>query len=84
VLHRFVREPLELDRKWMSKAHLTLRHYQARRVYSATASTSAISENTDPKATCWYFRSLIGSPSYPRYYFRSNRAASSLLFLPGI
>src|SRR5262249_32827989 len=29
ALHRFVREPLELDRKWMRKAHLTLRHYQA-------------------------------------------------------
>src|SRR5215471_14592434 len=29
ALHRFVREPLELDRKWMSKAHLTLRHDQA-------------------------------------------------------
>src|SRR5262249_11462636 len=29
ALHRFVREPLELDRKWMSKAHLTLCHYQA-------------------------------------------------------
>jgi hypothetical protein len=29
LLHRFVREPLELDRKWMSKSHLTLRHYQA-------------------------------------------------------
>jgi hypothetical protein len=24
--HRIVREPLELDRKWMRKAHLTLRH----------------------------------------------------------
>src|SRR5215468_3802031 len=29
ALHRFVREPLELDRKWMGKAHLTLRHDQA-------------------------------------------------------
>jgi len=29
ALQRFIREPLELDRKWMSKAHLTLRHYQA-------------------------------------------------------
>src|SRR6266481_4982068 len=29
ALHRVVREPLELDRKWMSKAHLTLRHDQA-------------------------------------------------------
>src|SRR5215470_18060715 len=29
ALHRLVREPLELDRKWMSKAHLTLCHYQA-------------------------------------------------------
>src|SRR6516225_5925169 len=29
ALHRFVREPLELGRKWMSKAHLTLRHDQA-------------------------------------------------------
>jgi hypothetical protein len=27
ALHRFVREPLELDHKWMR--HLTLRHYQA-------------------------------------------------------
>src|SRR6516165_1313439 len=32
ALHRFIREPLELDRKWMSKAHLTLRHYQACRI----------------------------------------------------
>src|SRR5262245_58905138 len=29
ALHRFVREPLELDRKWMGKAHLALRHDQA-------------------------------------------------------
>src|SRR2546430_1728599 len=29
ALHRVVREPLELDRKWMRKAHLTLRHDQA-------------------------------------------------------
>src|SRR5260221_283876 len=28
-LPRVVREPLELDRKWMRKAHLTLRHDQA-------------------------------------------------------
>src|SRR5262249_57227605 len=32
ALHRFVREPLELGPKWMSKAHLTLCHYQARGV----------------------------------------------------
>src|SRR5262245_425084 len=30
ALHRFVREPLELDCKWMRKAHLALRHDQAR------------------------------------------------------
>src|SRR5215475_10722552 len=29
ALHRFVREPLEFDRKWMGKAHLALRHDQA-------------------------------------------------------
>jgi hypothetical protein len=29
ALDRLVRELLELDRKWMNKGHLTLRHYQA-------------------------------------------------------
>src|SRR3954468_19656061 len=34
ALHRFVREPLELDRKRMSKPRLTLRHDQARGLLS--------------------------------------------------
>src|SRR6267154_5730595 len=47
VLHRFVREPLELDHKWMP--HLTLRHYQAcgipsRRNPPLSACTSAPKE----------------------------------------
>src|SRR5229473_3690531 len=47
ALHRFVREPLELDHKWMP--HLTLRHYQAcgilsRRNPPLSASTSAPKE----------------------------------------
>ena len=49
ALHRFVCEPLELDRKWMSKPHLTLRHDQAcgilsRRNPPLSACTSAPKE----------------------------------------
>src|SRR5262245_61600963 len=29
ALHRFVRQPLEFQRKWMTKGHLTLRHHYA-------------------------------------------------------
>jgi hypothetical protein len=52
ALHRFVREPLELDGKWMSQAHLTLRRYQACGIFfkgNAPLSACASPQKSSPQ-----------------------------------